>query len=100
MFGDTLPPSPDPDRSLADALRIRAEDLKAFMLESASAQPGNPSAAQLNDWFWNETKTAEVLRQLRQVCIDHDDQNIQFFGNLLLVPWSRLGEMDLSAIPD
>ena len=99
MFEEELPQSPDPDRTLADAIRVRAEDLKAFMLESASAQPGSPSADQLNDWFWNETKTAEVFQQMRQICIEQDDQSMRLLGNLLLVPWSRVGAIDLSDVP-
>jgi hypothetical protein len=88
MFDDELPDSPDADRSLADAVRLRAEDLKAFMLESASAQPGNPTPRELDDWFWNETKTAQVFHQLRAVCMAQDLPAMKTAG-FLLVPLVR-----------
>jgi hypothetical protein len=88
MFNDELPDSPDPDRSLADAVRLRAEDLKAFMLESASAQPGKPTAAELDDWFWNETKIAQVFHQLRAVCMAQEQPQMKTAG-FLLVPLNR-----------
>ena len=88
MFNDELPDSPDPGRSLADAVRLRAEDLKAFMLESASAQPGKPTPGELNEWFWNETKTAQVFHQLRAVCMAQGQPEIQTLG-FLHVPLIR-----------
>jgi hypothetical protein len=88
MFNDELPDSPDPGRSLADAVRLRAEDLKAFMLEGASAQPGKPTPGELNEWFWNETKTAQVFHRLRAVCMAQGQPEIQTLG-FLLVPLIR-----------
>jgi hypothetical protein len=88
MFEDALPQSSEPGLSLAEALRLGAEDLKAFMMESASAQPGTPTSRELNDWFWNETKTAEVLHQVREICVAQESGDMKTAG-FLLVPLAR-----------
>ncbi len=96
MFEDELPASPDADRSLAEAMRPRAEDLKAFMLEAASAQPGNPTSTELNDWFWNETQTGDILRRLRHVCTAQEAADMKTLG-FLLVPLARHIAPDVAA---
>jgi hypothetical protein len=61
-----LPPSPVPDIPLADAIRLAADDLKAFYLEAVTAQPGPiPSGQRLHEWFWEETSGAVLLRTLQ-----------------------------------
>lgn len=85
MFEAELPSSPDPELSLVDAVRLAAEDLKAFMLEGAAAQPGNPTPVELNNWFWHETKTAEIFHQLRAICKAQESSAMQTLG-FLLVP--------------
>lgn len=76
VFGAELPPSPVPDLSRADALRLSAEDFKAFYLEAVTAQPGPlPSSQDLNDWFWQETSGAVLLQKLQsrlEHLPDHD----------------------------
>lgn len=61
LFADTLPPSPVTELPLADVVRLCAEDIKAYFLEAAAAQPGDPGSRQLAKWFWNETATADVF---------------------------------------
>ena len=66
VFRSELPPSPVPDLPLGDALRLSADDFKAFYLEAVTAQPGPlPSSRELNDWFWQETSGAVFLRKLQ-----------------------------------
>lgn len=88
MFEAELPASPDENRSLVEAVRARAEDLKAFMLEAAAEQPGNPTPAQLHDWFWNETQTASIFQQLRAICVAQEAADMKTLG-FLLVPVAR-----------
>ena len=47
-------------------LRYMADDIKAFYLEAATAQPGrNATSEALNDWLYKETTLGELLYDLR-----------------------------------
>ncbi len=85
-LSDELPASPIEDLALADVLRLSAEDAKAYMIEAASAQPGEAGARQLAQWFWNETTTGDVIKQLRVRCLESEDEAIKLLGIVLLVP--------------
>ena len=82
---------PSGQQSVADLLRLAAEDLKAFYLEALSAQPGHPDdAASLADWFWGETRAALVINEVRQRCLKASSKDLLLAGNLLLVPRNQL----------
>ena len=51
------PENPSTGVPLGYTLKLAAEDLKAYYLESMTAQPGQESAPSkvLTDWFWEET---------------------------------------------
>lgn len=70
----------------ADAIRLAAEDLKAYYLEAATAQPGAASSRALLDWFWRETSGGALLRALQARFIDSEDANLRLLASLLLVP--------------
>ena len=78
--------SPMPDVGRVDALRWSAEDLKAFYIEAATAQPGIAGQKQLLDWMWRETSAAELLKALRKVLLQDDDPGIHDIGDFMLVP--------------
>lgn len=78
--------APSEDDSLANALRLRCEDLKSFYLEAATAQPGENPLAAVNGWFWTETEASGVLRQLAMKCREHADPNVRLFGQAMLIP--------------
>jgi len=69
-----------------DALRWSAEDLKAFYLEAATAQPGTASQKELLDWLWRETSAGEMLKALRPVLLADEDPGIHDIGDFMLVP--------------
>lgn len=78
-------------RSLADVLRMAAEDLKTCYLEGLGAQPGQPKdAATLADWFWGETYAGIVINEARKKCLQHPEKDMQLAGKLLLVPRNQL----------
>lgn len=83
--------SPLPDVPVPTALRMAAEDLKAFYFEGLAAQPGVPgdSTARAN-WFWGETIAARVINTIREICLGMQDNDFQFLGKLLLVPRNQL----------
>lgn len=78
-------------QSLAETLTRASEDLLAYYLEAASAQPGqstHPGA--LAQWFWGETCAARVLGEVRKKCLQMDDKAVRLVGKLLLIPRNQL----------
>ena len=71
--------------SEADLLRWSAGDIKSYYLEAATAQPGANPAAQLESWFWRETAGGDMLKQLREICLTHDDPGVRDVGEFMLV---------------
>jgi hypothetical protein len=77
--------------STADALRLAAEDLKAYYSEAVSAQPGQPTdSASLADWFWGETVAALVINTISKMCLKAGDNKLELLGKLLLVPRNQM----------
>jgi hypothetical protein len=77
--------------SLAAALRMVAEDLKAYYLEAVTAQSGQPTdSATLADWFWSQTLAAQVINAIREISLTISDDEFQLLGKLLLVPRIQL----------
>jgi hypothetical protein len=85
-LGTSPQPSYDPEMSAAEALKRACDDLKAFYLEAASAQPGNLGAAALEQWFWRETAAGRLFLMLRQACLESADKSLRTLGEKLLVP--------------
>lgn len=83
-----LPSSPNEALSVPLALKAAAEDLKQVYLEAVSARP-NASAAnhtQLNDWFWRETRAAELLRAAAKAARGTGDQALDIVAGMLIIP--------------
>lgn len=76
------------DLGLGLALRLACEDLKAFYLEAAAAQPGRSTPEQAQLWFWLETAAGKLLIALRSACVRHDDRSVRVFARLNLIPRS------------
>lgn len=79
-----------PGFTLPDAIRLAAEDLKAYYFEAACAQPGAVASDRLLRWFWDETSAGAVLRALKARFETSDDAMLQLLGQLLLVPRAAL----------
>lgn len=77
------------DYSLADAIKLAAEDLKAFYNEAATSQPGAASSQQIEDWYWGESNAGELVRAVKKATADHPDQALKITGQFLLVPHSQ-----------
>jgi hypothetical protein len=85
--GDT-PANPLPELSMAAAIRIAAQDLKAFYFEAVTAKPGGASTSgtAFTRWFWTDTAAGQVLYAVKQWCLKQDDKALRMAGNMLLVP--------------
>ena len=77
---DPATPSPWPEHASAEALKHASEDLKAFYLDAATAKPGHASTKALSDWLWNETAVGDLIRDLRQACLDGTDDALREIG--------------------
>jgi len=87
----SIPENPRGDLPLALALKLAADDLKAYYCEAVTAQPGqvSPGSDTLADWFWGETMAAKVLLAVKQSCSNSDDEMLQAVGKRLLVPMTQ-----------
>jgi hypothetical protein len=83
-----LPSSPTEALSLPLALKAAVEDLKQVYLEAVSAQPDASATnhRQLNDWFWRETRAAELLRAVAKAAQGTGDQSLDIVVGMLIVP--------------
>jgi hypothetical protein len=77
-----------PGHPLPVALRLAAQDLKAFYFEAANARPGaaTPGSAAFSHWFWSETAAGRVLKLVKERCTSEDDKALRITGAMLLVP--------------
>ena len=86
MLDGEIRPSPVPGLALGMAIKIAAEDLKAFYLEAATAGPGSPSSAELGRWFWDTTDAARLLFALRRKLMTSSDALVARVAKTALVP--------------
>jgi len=92
LNGD-VPENPNCVYSVGQNLKFAVEDLKAFYREAASAQPGNNTGKQMNDWFYGETAGGKALYALAPIIKDlaeqRDDRFMKIFADRLLIPASQ-----------
>ena len=93
MFNEQLPAPPVPAMSLAEGLRLAVEDLKAFYTEAMMAQPGASPNDALIHWFWNNTAAGRILLDMKEICLQSGDEELQLFSNVFLVPRSHTDSM-------
>lgn len=80
--------SPRDDRPLAQMLKFSAEDLKAWYIEAATAQPGG-SGREIADWFWGETAAGKALLQMTSTLRRSENKGFQALGAKGVVPRSH-----------
>ncbi len=83
--------SPVAERTLGETFKLAVEDLKAFYLEAATAQPGSGTAQSINNWFWDETAAGELLWDLRQQLRKDPDDVVRVHAARTLVPEAQVG---------
>lgn len=83
-----LSESPRREFSLPVALRLAAQDLKAFYFEAAAARPGSaaPGSAVFNDWFYRDTAAGRLFDAVKKRCLGEDDDALRWTGAMLLIP--------------
>ena len=78
--------------SKAEGLRLAVDDIKAFYVDAATAQPGKASGSDVQDWFWRETAFANLLQNLRKILMVSADEELALIAAWFLVPSSHLLE--------
>jgi hypothetical protein len=83
-----FPDNPNEALSLPLALKAAVEDLKQVYLEAVSARPDASATnnRQLNDWFWRETRAAELLRTVAKSAQESNDKMLCVVAGMLIVP--------------
>lgn len=82
--------SPVPETPLALTFKLAVEDLKAFYLEAATAQPGG-SAQDLAHWLWQQTALADLLMALRDRFKAYEaDPQLRIYALATAVPESEV----------
>lgn len=85
------PSAPPKEFTPAVALRLAAQDLKAFYFEAASSRPGSsvPDSQSFNNWFWNETAAGKTLQKVKDICLQSQDKELRMTAQAFLVPMLR-----------
>lgn len=68
------------------ALRLAIQDLRAYYLEAAAAQPGAGAALGAQRWLYNETAFGRLLFKLRDACMTSENQMVRTYGGKGLIP--------------
>ena len=68
------------------ALKLAADELKAFYYEAKSAQPGRHAPAGIQNWFWTGTAAGQVFFALRDKAAQSEDSAFKGLATLSLVP--------------
>jgi len=72
----------------AVAIRLAAQDIKAFYFEALISRPDsdNPDSRAFADWFWGRTAAGRILRDIQAKCAGEDDEELRMTGQKFLVP--------------
>jgi hypothetical protein len=81
--------NPLPALKPAESLRLAYDDLKAFYVDAATAQPGKASGREIEEWFWGETSFGTILLTLRAKLLAAEDEDLRLLGQWFLVPSSQ-----------
>ena len=81
------PPQPfRKDISPGDALKQACDELKAFYLEAKSVQPGEHSAASMQNWLWMETALGQAIVQIRTIAANSAEPSVKSVAAMSLIP--------------
>ncbi len=72
--------------TLAAALKLAADELKAFYYEAKAVQPGRHSPDEVLRWFWTETSAGEAFVAIRDLAAKSEDPSFKGLATLSLVP--------------
>jgi hypothetical protein len=68
------------------SVRFLCDDIKALYGEAAQAVGPQPSAMQVDTWFWRHTVAGGLLQALRRVAMESDNNALKTVGGRFFVP--------------
>lgn len=71
---------------LGEAFKLVSEDLKAYCLEAATAQPSGHSSRDVATWFWHDTATGRLFRAVHDICVTHADPGVRAIAKAAFIP--------------
>ena len=81
--------NPQPELSLGNFLKIASEDIKAWYMEAATAQPGHSTSLEIQNWFWGETTAGAIFLDLNSAFAVSNDPLLQYMSRSSFVPRSQ-----------
>ena len=72
--------------TLAAAIKLAADELKAFYYEAKAVQPGKHSPDDILRWFWLDTAAGETFVTVRDRAAALDDASFKGLATLSLIP--------------
>lgn len=90
-----FPESPIKGAQVDRVLKWACDDIKAYYYEAMLAQPGAPTSADLDEWFFGQTTAGSVFFDVQRECLNKDEEAYQLIGKQYLIPrlqqhWSPL----------
>ena len=74
------------DISPGVALKQACDELNAFYLEAKSVQPGEHSAASVQNWFWLETALGKAIVEIRGIAANSTEPSVKAVAGMSLIP--------------
>ena len=91
FLGPAPPASPVDGVSAAVAMRLAADDLKAYCREAAIGPTGRPSIAQIDTWLWRQTRSGALLKAVRARGLEAPEGGFKTVAARFLVPAPFIG---------
>jgi hypothetical protein len=84
-LGGGLPVTPQLGTT-ALSVRFMCDDIKALYGEAAQARGPKPSPMQVDTWFWRQTVAGQMLRAVRIVAMESENNALKTVGGRFFVP--------------
>ncbi len=93
-WSEGTPPASEGNLPHEATLKLAVEDLKAFYLEAAGAQPSPMTSAGFAHWLWHDTAGGRLLVAVHKACVAAPNPAWRVVGANYIIPraqWSQLG---------
>ena len=81
--------NPQPDKPLSVAFKDCCSDIMAYYAEAGTAQPGQRSGIEVENWFWRDTAAGRTFLDVREILRRGDDAQLRFVAERILLPKSQ-----------
>ena len=89
-FYDEIPVD-ESGRAPSQAFKDAFTDIMAYYSEAGTAQPGQHSSRDAQQWFWHETVAGSFFLDLREKFMSCDDERLKFIAARVMLPKTQGG---------